>query len=121
LVGVDRYASIEGKKVRLSNKHQLQQLLVILCYVLFSIAIAFPINNWRRELGDVLKADHLESVSIYMMQRDKPPEGEYKIDITDLLKEQGWTERNTTLVHSAWSIVTVNLKCYVSSQMLSLT
>jgi hypothetical protein len=89
---------------RQNDKYRLQQLLVMLCYVLFSVAVAFPIDNWRYEPSGKLMPHHLTSVSIFMLKRDKPPEGDFKIDITDMLKGQGWTRNDATLVPSAWDI-----------------
>ena len=81
----------------------------MLCYLLFSIAVAFPINNWRGEPKGQLRQHHLNDVSVYMMKYAKPPEGQFRLDITDTLLEQGWTVSNRTLVPSAWPIYLVRV------------
>lgn len=83
------------------------------CCLLFSVAIAFPIMNWRYEAGGILKFHHLINVSIYMLKREPPPEGKtFNIELTDILKQQGWSETNTSLVPSAWDIAKVSMATY---------
>ena len=99
-----RYAHIEGKKLRKNDKYQLHHLLIMLCYILFSVAVAFPVNNLRKGSPTQIHRSDLEPVSIFMLKRDRAPERQFELDITDILQEQGWTERNYTLVHSALAI-----------------
>lgn len=104
-----RYAHIEGKKIKKSDKYEIRQLLIMVCCLLFSVSIAFPIMNWRYEAGGKLKTHHLVNVSIHMLKRDVPPEGhKFNLEITDILLRQGWTETNTSLVPSAWDIISVS-------------
>jgi len=103
-----RYAHIEGKKIKKNDKYEIRQLLIMVCCLLMSVAIAFPIMNWRYEATGQLKHYHLVNVSVYMLKRDPPPEGRsFNLDLTDILTKQGWSETNTSLVPSAWAIYKV--------------
>ena len=76
--------------------------------LLFSLAVAFPVMNWRYEPAGVLQSHHLQNVSIFMLRREPPPEGlSYNLDITDEIRSQGWSEKNTSLVTSSWPIYEV--------------
>jgi len=80
---------------------------MIIC-LLFSIAMAFPFMSWRHEPKGQLQPHHLENVSIFMLRRQPPPEGEwYTLDVTELLEQQGWDARNSSLIQSAWKIYLV--------------
>ena len=105
---------MEGKKIKKNDKYEVKQILVMISCLLFSIAIAFPFMNWRHEPKGILQHYHLENVSIFMLKRPPPPEGLwYTLDITELLHAQGWNDRNSSLIQSAWKIFLV-----INSQLL---
>ena len=109
LYGFGRYAHIEGKKIKKNDKHEVKQILVMIICLLISIAIAFPFMNWRHEPKGQLKAHHLTNVSIFMLRRPPPPEGLwYTFELTELLEKQGWDDRNSSLIPSAWEIYKVS-------------
>jgi len=100
-----RYAHIEGKKIKKNDKYEVKQILVMTICLLFSVAMAFPFMSWRHEPKGQLQPHHLENVSIFMLKRHRPPEGLwYTLDLTELLQEQGWDARNSSLIPSAWKI-----------------
>jgi len=102
-----RYAHIEGKKIRKNKQYEFHHLFILANYILFSVAVAFPVNNWRFHVAEELEPHHLKHVSVYMLRYERRPRGVFKLDITDMLAEQGWTESNATLVHSTWTIYKV--------------
>ena len=72
---LERYAHIEGKKIKMNDKYEVKQILVMICCLLFSVTIAFPFMNWRHEPKGKLKSHHLVNVSIFMLKHPPPPEG----------------------------------------------
>ena len=110
LLHVGRYAHIEGNKIKKNDKYEVKQILVMISCLLFSIAIAFPFMNWRHEPEGRLKPHHLENVSIMMLRHPPPPEGLwYTFDVTELMQQQGWSRKNSSLLHSGWKIYLVIL------------
>lgn len=71
------YAHIEGKKCRKNDKHEIPQIIVMICCLLFAICATFPITNWRMKPYKV--QNDLEKASIYLIHHSEAtvPEQRY--------------------------------------------
>src|SRR6218665_496692 len=96
------YAHIEGGKLRKNDKHEIKQVIVLVCCLLYCVTIAFNIMNWRWEPDTNVKDYHLKNVSVYLLKHPSPPEQlTFRINLTDVLgRQSGKNLDNAQLTNS---------------------
>lgn len=64
------YAHIEGKKCRKNDKHEISQVIVMICFMLFAICATFPITNWSMKTYPNLDSD-LKKASVFLIHHSE--------------------------------------------------